>query len=209
MTEFAGLTLDRFVRELASQSPTPGGGTAAAVAGALGAGLAEMVAELTLSKEKFAAAHGAMRTIAEEARRTREELLRLADEDTAAYDAVVAARRMPRETDEEKAARSSAIAAANRAATEVPMRTARAAVRLLSALPELAEKGNPNALSDAGAAALLLEASAEGALLNVGINLPGVADPGFVSRMQKETASIQVEAQRVRDQVLGAVRKTF
>jgi methenyltetrahydrofolate cyclohydrolase len=209
MTDFAALSVQSFLAELASQAPTPGGGTAAAVTGALGAGLAEMVAALTLSKEKFASVHEAMRTIAEEARRTRQELLRLADEDSAAYDAVVAARRLPRETEEEKASRASAIASANHTATEVPMRTARAAARLLGALPELVEKGNPNALSDAGAAALLLEAAAEAALLNVGINLPGVADPTFVSRMQKETAAIQVEAQRVRDQVIGAVRKSF
>jgi len=209
MTDFAGLSLERFLDELASQSPTPGGGTAAAVAGALGAGLAEMVAALTLSKEKFAPVHEAMRAIGDESRRARAELLRLADEDALAYDAVVAARRLPKETEEEKASRSSAIASANRTATEVPMRTARAAARLLALLPELVEKGNPNALSDAGASALLLEAAAEAALLNVGINLGGAGDPAFVSEMQKETASIQVEAQRVRDQVLSAVRKSF
>jgi len=209
MTDFAGLSLKSFLDALASQSPTPGGGTAAAVTGALGAGLAEMVAALTLSKEKFAPVHEAMRAIAEESRRARAELLRLSDEDALAYDAVVAARRLPKETEEEKTSRSSAIASANRTATEVPMRTARAAARLLALLPELVEKGNPNALSDAGAAALLLEAAAEAALLNVGINLGGVGDPAFVAEMQRETASIQVEAQRVRDQVLSAVRKSF
>jgi formiminotetrahydrofolate cyclodeaminase len=209
MTDFAGLSLEIFLDALASQSPTPGGGTAAALTGALGAGLAEMVAALTLSKEKFAPVHEAMRAIGEESRRARAELLRLADEDALAYDAVVAARRLPKETEEEKTSRSSAIASANRTATEVPMRTARAAARLLALLPELVEKGNPNALSDAGAAALLLEAASEAALLNVGINLGGVGDPAFVAEMQRETASIQVEAQRVRDQVLSAVRKSF
>jgi formiminotetrahydrofolate cyclodeaminase len=89
------------------------------------------------------------------------------------------------------------------------MRTARAAVRLLAALPELAERGNPNAASDVGAAALLLDACAEGALLNVGINLSGIEDPTFVAEMQRETAILQEESQRLRSQVVALVRKRF
>jgi formiminotetrahydrofolate cyclodeaminase len=89
------------------------------------------------------------------------------------------------------------------------MRTARAAVRLLSALPELAEKGNPNAASDVGAAALLLDACVEGALLNVGINLGGVEDSKLVAAMQSETAVLQEESQRLRSQVVAVVRKRF
>ena len=209
MTDFAKLTLERLLGDLASDAPTPGGGTAAALAGAIGASLAEMVAALTLSKEKFAPVNDAVRSIAERARLALTELLDLAREDSEAYDAVVAARRLPKETDTQKAARGQAIEDANRRATEVPMRTARAAAVLLAALPDLVEKGNPSALSDAGAAALLLEAAAEGALLNVGINLPGVSDAAFVGQMQRETATIQVEAQRVRSHVLAAVRKRF
>jgi formiminotetrahydrofolate cyclodeaminase len=209
MTDFAKQPVEEFLGALGSQEPTPGGGTAAAVSGAMGAALAEMVAALTLSREKFSGAHAAVRPIAEAAAATRTELLQLAREDARAYDAVVAARRLPRETDGEKALRSRAIAEGNRLAAEVPMRTARAAARLLAALPELVEKGNPSAASDAGTAALLLEACAEGALLNVGINLSGVDDPGFAGRMQDETAQLQSEVQRVRSQVLEFVRKKF
>jgi methenyltetrahydrofolate cyclohydrolase len=209
VTDFAKLPLERFFAELASEAPTPGGGTAAAVAGALGAALTEMVAALTLSKEKFASAHGAMRSISEAARRAREEFSKLAREDAAAYDAVVAARRLPKETEDQKGVRQEAIQVANRRATEVPMRTARLAASLLSALPELVEKGNPNALSDAGSAAILLESAVESALLNVGINLPGVSDVAFVGQMQKDTAGLQVDSQRLRSQVVAAVRKTF
>lgn len=209
MTDFTKLSLDRLLTELASQAPTPGGGTAAALVGALGASLAEMVAALTLSREKFASVHDAMRSIAEGARLGRLEFVGLAREDSEAYDAVVEARRLPRETDAQKEDRARAIEAANRRATDVPMRTARLAARLLTALPELVEKGNPNALSDAGAAAVLLEAAAEAALLNVGINLPGITDTAFVSERQEETATIQVETQRMRSQVVGAVRKRF
>jgi formiminotetrahydrofolate cyclodeaminase len=207
VNDFSELSLRDFLSALASSAPTPGGGTAAAVAGAMGAGLTEMVAALTLSREKFAPVHDAMRSIAETALAAREEFLVLAREDSEAYDAVVAARRLAKETEEEKEARAREIASANRVATEVPMRTARAAARLIAALPELAAKGNPNALSDAGAAALLLEAAAQGALLNVGINLPGISDAGFVEEMRREAAAIQSETQRLRAVVLSEVAK--
>jgi formiminotetrahydrofolate cyclodeaminase len=175
----------------------------------MGAALAGMVATLTLSREKFAAVHDAVRPIGEAAAAAREELLALAREDAEAYDEVVAARRLPKETEEQKRARSKSITEATRRAAEVPMQTASVAVRMLEALPELVEKGNPSAASDAGAAALLLEAAAEAALLNVGINLSGAGDVQFVSRMQRETSDLQVEAQRLRSHVLAAVRKRF
>ena len=209
MTDFSALTLGGFLDALASDAPTPGGGTAAAAAGAMGASLAAMVSALTLSKEKYAASHDAVRPIGEAAGIARTEFLTLARQDSEAYDDVVAARRLPKDTDEQKAARLQRIAAANRRAAEVPMRTAQAAVRLLAALPELVEKGNPNAASDVGAAALLLDACTEGALLNVGINLSGIDDPALVAEMQKETAVIQEESQRLRSKVVALVRKRF
>jgi formiminotetrahydrofolate cyclodeaminase len=209
MTDFSRLSLDGFLAALSSDAPTPGGGTAAATAGAMGASLAEMVSALTLSKEKYAASHEAVRPIAEAAQLARLEFLSLAREDSEAYDDVVGARRLPKDTAEQRAVRSNRVVLANRRAAEVPMRTARAAVRLLAALPELAEKGNPNAASDVGAAALLLDACVEGALLNVGINLSGIQDSGFVSEMQRETAVLQEESQRLRSQVVALVRKSF
>jgi formiminotetrahydrofolate cyclodeaminase len=209
VTNFAELSLEGFLDALASEAPTPGGGTAAAAAGAMGASLAQMVAALTLSKEKYASAHDAVRPIAEAGDLVRAEFLDLAREDSEAYDEVIAARRSPKDTDAEKAARAHRMALANRRAAEVPMRTARAAVRLLAALPELAEKGNPNAASDVGAAALLLDACVEGALLNVGINLGSIDDGAFVAQMQQETATLQEESQRLRSQVLALVRKRF
>jgi len=209
MTEFGTLRVDEFLRALGSSEPTPGGGTAAAVSGAMGAALVEMVAALTLSKEKFAEAHPAIRVIAEAASAAHAELLALAREDAEAYETVVTARRLPKETEDEKAARSRAISDANRIATEVPMRTARVAVRLLGALPELVEKGNPSAVSDAGTAALLLETAAVSGLLNVGINLPGVKDPAFIGEMNRETAILNEEAHRLRASVLASVRKKF
>jgi formiminotetrahydrofolate cyclodeaminase len=209
MKDFSKETLAEFVDQLASDAPTPGGGTAAAFAGAMGAGLAAMVAALTLTREKYAASHDAVRPIAQAAAAARREFMGLAREDSIAYELVVAARRLPKETDAQKTARDTALALANRRATEVPMRTAKLAVRMLGLLPELVEKGNPSAASDAGSAALLLEASGEAALLNVGTNLSGNPDGAFVAAMRKDSAQIQTDAQRLRAHVLAAVRKGF
>jgi formiminotetrahydrofolate cyclodeaminase len=203
---FEKLPFDDLVKALASDAPTPGGGTAAALAGAMGASLAEMVAALTLGKEKYAASHDAVRPIGELAAKTRDRLLLLAQEDSDSYDAVVAARRLPKTTDEERAERARWMAKANRIAAEVPMRTAREAGGLLAALPDLAEKGNPHAASDAGAAALLLESAVQGALLNVAINLGGAEDPGFADQMTKEADRLGHEAGRLREKVLATVR---
>jgi methenyltetrahydrofolate cyclohydrolase len=209
MKDFSKETLAEFIDKLASDASTPGGGTAAAVAGSMGAALAAMVAALTLTREKFAASHDAVRPIAQAAASARREFLDLAREDSIAYELVVAARRLPKETDAQKAARDEALALANRRATEVPMRTAKVAARMLSLLPELVEKGNPSAASDAGTAALLLEAAAEAALLNVGTNLSGNPDGAFVAEMRKDTARIQADAQRLRAHILAAVQKGF
>jgi glutamate formiminotransferase/formiminotetrahydrofolate cyclodeaminase len=203
-TSFADL-----LNAFASDAPTPGGGSAAALAGAMGAALAEMVASLTLSKEKYAASHEAVRPIAGLARRTRQELQRLAHEDSEAYDAVVAARRLPKDTPDQEKVRTRKTSEANRLAAEVPMRTARSAARLLAAMPELAKRGNPNAASDAGAAALLLEAAAHAALLNVAINLAGIDDAAFAADLKAESQRLSDEAVRIRERALSTVRSAF
>jgi formiminotetrahydrofolate cyclodeaminase len=203
-TSFADL-----LNAFASDAPTPGGGSAAALAGAMGAALAEMVASLTLSKEKYVASHEAVRPIAGLARRTRQELQRLAHEDSEAYDAVVAARRLPKDTPDQEKLRTRKTSEANRLAAEVPMRTARSAVRLLGAMPDLAKKGNPNAASDAGAAALLLEAATHAALLNVAINLGGIDDAAFAADLKAESQRLSDEAVRIRERALVTVRAAF
>jgi len=206
---FEDRTFESFTDALASDAPTPGGGTASAAAGAAGAALVSMVLALTLSKEKFAVSAEALRPVADEAREARARFLALMDEDAASFDAMVAARKLPKETDAEKAARSEAIQEAARHAADVPMETARCAATLLSRVPLVAEKGNPNAASDAGVAALLLAAAAEGALLNVGINLCSIKDPAYVQAMEKETARISGDVERARAQVIALVRKSF
>jgi formiminotetrahydrofolate cyclodeaminase len=206
---FENDSIEGFCASLASAAPTPGGGTASAAAGALGAALVSMVCELTLSKEKYRDAHEALAPIAAEAKEAGEELRRLMTEDAEAFEGIARARKMPKVTEAEQAARLAAIQAASRLAADVPMRTARAATDLLDRVPLLAEKGNPNAISDAGVAALLLSAAAEGALLNVSINLPGIEDGGFVAEMERKTAELSREIERLRAQSIQLVRKTF
>ena len=173
----SALSVSDFAGSLASDAAVPGGGSASAAAGAFGASLLEMVVRLTLGKEKFRASWGDLEPLGDRLREARLRLLELVDEDTKSFDAVLAARRLPKESEAEKAARQSAIDAANVLATTVPMQTAFFAHESLEAAPLVLEKGNPNAASDAWVAALLLQGAALGALANVRINLPGVPDP--------------------------------
>lgn len=169
------LTLDALLDRLASSDPVPGGGSAAALAGAMGAGLVAMVAELTIGRPEYAE-HDATVTELRAAAVTRKELLlALAEEDAVAYDAVVSARRLPKESESERAARATALRGAMLDAAHVPLRTAVVAGEVLQLAERIAPIGNRNAVSDAGVAAHLAAAALRGALLNVRINLPYLA----------------------------------
>jgi len=186
-----GLSVSEFAGSLASDAPAPGGGSASAAAGAFGASLLEMVVRLTLGKEKYRAAWGDLEPLADRLREARLRLLELVDEDTKAFDAVVNARRLPKESDPDKLARQRAIDAANVLATTVPMQTAFFAHEALKVAPVVLEKGNPNAASDAWVAALLLQGAALGALANVRINLPGVSDPELARGFREDAADLE------------------
>lgn len=168
--------LPEFVDEVASAAPTPGGGTVAALAGALAGALATMVARLTIGKKKYADAEGAMRDVEREGEAVRRELLELAAADARAFEGYRAAMKLSQRTPEEIAARTRAIADAALVAAQVPLRTAEGCVRALELARIAAESGNENAVSDAGVAAWLARAGAEGAALNVRINLPSVPE---------------------------------
>lgn len=175
----AELPVRELIGRLASNAPTPGGGSAAALVGAMGAALVEMVGELTTGRHTSEAAAEAVRQICSAAAARRSELLELAELDASAYEAVVAARRMPHETDSEHADRAVGMAEATREATRIPLQVAEAAADVLGLADRMAPLGNPHAVSDVGVAAQLASASVRGALLNVRINLPslGVDDP--------------------------------
>ena len=168
------LTVRSLVERLATSDPIPGGGSASALAGAMGAALVHMVVELT---DGCAAAADHQETLTEirtGAVAWQSELLNLAELDANAYDAVVRARRLPRESEVERDARDVQVAAAIREATRVPLATAKAASEVLDLARHLAPIGNRNAVSDVGVAGLLATAAMRGAALNVQINLPYV-----------------------------------
>lgn len=191
---FAEMTVTGLLDALASAEPTPGGGTAAAIAGAMGTSLLVMVTRLAKSKtntdeEKARLAEAREALVPMTAR-----LLQLADDDTAAFNAVMAAYRQPKSTDAEKAARTAAIQDALKGATTVPLDTLRVCAAALPHARVVAEHGNPSAASDAGVAAALLQAAAAGAHANVRINLDSIKDEAFRSATDAEAASLAAGA---------------
>lgn len=179
MPRFADQTLSGFLTELSSPEPTPGGGTAAAVAGAMGASLLLMVAGLAKSRTNADAEKEALATARPALATLRDRTLTLADTDSAAFDGVMAAFRRPRATDDEKAARKAAIQAALRGATEAPLETLQAVIAISELARTVAEHGNRSATSDVRVALELLEAAAAGASANVEINLMSLDDESY------------------------------
>lgn len=173
---WASMSLREFQAALASSSPTPGGGTASAVALGQAAALSIMVCDLTLGKEKWAEGWAIAEDIQSLAIPMMERANELATEDSDAFDGVMAGFALPKSTDEEKDARRIQIRAATYAAAEVPFETASLALDLLAKLPALARTGNANAVTDVGVAGLLASAAAKGALFNVDINLESLPD---------------------------------
>lgn len=170
------LTVRRLVERLATSDPVPGGGSAAALAGAMGAALISMVVELTAGRPAAADHEEALTELGVAAAGWQSELLNLAELDANAYDAVVRARRMARDTDLEREARAVQVEAAIREATRIPLTTARVASEVLGLAERIAPIGSRNAISDVGVAAVLAVAALRGAAMNVEINLPYVAN---------------------------------
>jgi methenyltetrahydrofolate cyclohydrolase len=176
---FSTLSLHDFIQALASAQPTPGGGSAAAVAGAMGTGLLIMVAGLPRTRGNSDEERVELAAVRERLLPLADALERCADHDSEAFNAVMAAYRLPKASDAEKAARKAAITSAMRAATEAPLDTLRLAVEALESAETVVTMGNPSAASDAGVGAGLLLAAANGAAANVRINLEGQADVDY------------------------------
>jgi glutamate formiminotransferase/formiminotetrahydrofolate cyclodeaminase len=166
-----GESVDGFMSRVASSDPTPGGGSVAAHVGALSAAVAQMVAALTVGRQKYAAVAAEMTQMALDASALRRELAGLVVRDAAAYDRVSAAYKLPKDTEAEQTARATAVREALIVAAEVPLETAQAAVKVTALAAALAERGNTNAVTDACVAALMAEAACKGAALNVRINV--------------------------------------
>lgn len=187
---FADLTVAQLLAALSSPDPTPGGGTAAAIAGAIGTSLLVMVTGLAKSRNNLADEKAALAKARAALGPITSRLTELADDDTQAFNAVMAAYRLPKATDEDKAARTRSIQAALRGATTVPLETLRACVDAAAHGRVVADYGNQSAASDVGVASGLLKAAAEGAASNVRINLGGLKDEAFTAAAEAETARL-------------------
>jgi formiminotetrahydrofolate cyclodeaminase len=189
---FRDLTIGEFLERLSSAEPTPGGGSAAAVAASLAAGLVSMVAQL--SRRQPLAHHSPLHDLAErEGQRLAARLLELADQDAAAYAAFARALKLPRSTPEESEARAFAKRQAARVAAEVPLRTVEACLEVIKLAEALAGRCNVNASSDISVASLLAEAAAQGAAENVRVNLPSLGDDPWTDEVERRLDGLLAE----------------
>jgi glutamate formiminotransferase/formiminotetrahydrofolate cyclodeaminase len=201
--------LHDFVGEVASAAPVPGGGSCAALAGALGAGLLLMVIDLTIGKKGYEAVEEEMKAVKENLKSLPERFLALVDEDAWSFEAVIGAYKLPKGTEADKIKRTEAIQAALVKASLVPLETMERTAEALRSARPLAEKGNKNSLSDVGVGAMLLETCLRGARLNVLINLGGIKDPDFVLRTKTRVSELTDQAALLAREATEAVERTL
>jgi formiminotetrahydrofolate cyclodeaminase len=203
------LKLKEFIKELSSDSPAPGGGSAAAVSGALGAGLVSMVCRLTVGKKGYEGVQNAVQTINKESDILCTELTKLVDDDTHAFNAVMAAFRHPKKTEKDKERRKLAIQNAFKTASTVPLDVAKRCVRVLELADTLKDIGNLNTMSDIGVAAETAHAGLHGAAMNVEINLPSIKDRQYVEQCREEVQSVLEKGEKLRSSVYATVKEAI
>jgi len=203
--KLCSMKLDDFIDEVGKDSPAPGGGSVSALAGALGAGLGSMVAALTPAKKGYEKTLQRLSVRGDKLIEYLEKLKLSIDLDTEAFNDVIAAMRMPKNNDEEKAAKDKAIQSGYKKATLVPLETATLCAQAIEQLLEVAEIGNPNSASDVGVGALMAYAGFEGATLNVSINLPNIKDESFKNEVVEKINSMRATTTEYRDKILAAV----
>jgi len=204
-----GMPLYGFVDETSSSSPAPGGGSVAALCGALASALCCMVGQLTYAKKGYESVSEEMKKLCEEAQEHKDFLMRAVDDDTAAFNQIMAAFRLPKKTDDQKAERRTAIAAATKQAIDVPLSVLRRVHAAMPLVEKAARQGNKNSLSDAGVAASCARTAAEGAWYNVTINLAGIDDKVFAGQISAEAGKLLDEVKQTADGVAGFVTQTL
>ncbi|MFC1500101.1 glutamate formimidoyltransferase [Candidatus Zixiibacteriota bacterium] len=203
--ELVNRTTFDFVDEVSRDTPAPGGGSVAALSGALGAALAGMVANLSIGKGEFDPMYDDLCGLAERAQEVKDALVRGVDEDTLAFDSVLDAMRMPKDTEEELAVRAEAMQEGYKAATRVPFSTVEQCKAALDLCREMADHADPNMISDVGTGALMARAGAHAAAYNVRINLPSIKDEAFRQEMVEGLHSLMAECDQVAAEVARMV----
>ena len=199
--------LREFTNELSVDSPAPGGGSTAALCGALSASLSSMVSNLTVGKKEYENVQKDVKELAVNAQSLKDEFLRDVDLDTLAFNKLMEAYRLPKKTEELKKERAQAVEEALKEATLVPFGVLEKSIKALNMAREIALKGNKNSLSDAGVAGLTAQAAAEGAYYNIKINLPNLQDNEFKSKIKKQAASLKKEAVKLGDELREIIEK--
>lgn len=200
-------SLQSFIDEISSSSPTPGGGSVSAFCGLLGTSLGLMVCNLTIGKKKYENVQDEIQKIKNDLETFKEEFIQLYDKDSRAFDKVMEAFKLPKETDEEKSRRTNEIENATIEATEVPIEVIKLCLDTLPNLIRLSEIGNQNSLSDAGVAIQLMKSCAEGAMMNVLINTKSLNDRDRAMNLVLKAAQIITEIEKMSDDALSLIRK--
>lgn len=203
------LPVEEFSRVLGSNSPAPGGGSVAALSGALGANLVSMVCSLSIGKKDYQSFDNELAEALELAQTLSEGLLKRVDLDAEAFNSVMAAFKMTKQTEEEKKSRSEAIQAGFKEAVQSPLGIARECLDVLRLANKLLGKSNTNALSDLGVASLQAYAGLEGAIMNVKINIPSIKDTNFVSETSLEVSALLEEGTRVGNNIYQYVSENI
>lgn len=198
--------IQQFLDELASKASTPGGGSAAAIMGAMAAALGSMVGHFTVGKKGYEDVDAEVREILSQCEQLREKLTGMIKADIDVFNQVMGAYGMPKDDDDQKAKRSQAIQAALKEATDVPLACARAAAEMIGLCKPLAEKGNKNVISDAGVAVLAAEAALRSAALNVYINIGGIKDEDFKQSRAKDLEKALAGTRELTDEVYDIVK---
>jgi formiminotetrahydrofolate cyclodeaminase len=209
MTKLVKMNIKMFLDELASSSPAPGGGSVAALSGALGAALSSMVCNLTRGKQGYEAAQDEIKEILQRSEELRKQLTELIDKDTEAFNEVIKALQMPKETEDQKEHRRQAMQNAFKHAADVPLETARKCTQILDVARIVAEKGNKNSISDAAVSALMAQTGLQAAMLNVRINLCSIKDTEYVQTVSTELDELLQNAMQKSAEILGIVEKSF
>ena len=201
------LSVNDFLDEIASPSPAPGGGSVSALAAALGAGLTSMVSRLTIGKKKYADVQKEMEEVLKQSEELRAQFKAIIDEDTAAYNKVMSAYELPKDTEEQKSKRTAEIQEAMKTATLVPLKLMELCGKAMNLVKILAEQGNQSAISDAGVAALMLHAGCEGAALNVTINLASLSDAHFAALTNTQAEQLRISLGAHTSDIIACVNK--